>query len=177
MTLSECLTRDEWNACYFVGIQKNRDRLEKPTLIEYLMAGIIELDRAGHKFKGIVAFEHQEPDRLRKCNEGNENVLNELIDGTFKITDRAIEAMAWIGKSNLLINLSWLHDFIKMSMLKDGAKPNPKDTTMSQIYFKFAAEKWSMDYARNVLIQFIVRQGPELEQECLRWLEKHFPDD
>lgn len=43
------------------------------------------------------------------------------------------------------------------------------------VYFRFWAEKWSHEYARNALLHYLAAKG--LSEDCDQWLSKEFPED
>ncbi len=54
-------------------------------------------------------------------------------------------------------------------------KPNIEEPPLTKSYFKFYAEKWDSEYARNALLHFISRN--KMEAKLFKWLEKNFPDE
>ena len=53
--------------------------------------------------------------------------------------------------------------------------PDPSNPPSTAPYFKFYAEKWDHEYARNVLLHFINQK--KLNKTLDKWLEKHYPDE
>jgi hypothetical protein len=43
------------------------------------------------------------------------------------------------------------------------------------VRWTFAADKWDSEYARNVLLHFIKKQG--LAKKCDEWVDKNFPSN
>jgi hypothetical protein len=89
MALSNWLTRDEWNACYFAGGDAY------PNLGDRMQAGIAVLHKAGHKFAGIKSFEDGSYEKVSQCCGGNEAVLAEFMLGVFDKAGRFQELLAW----------------------------------------------------------------------------------
>jgi hypothetical protein len=53
--------------------------------------------------------------------------------------------------------------------------PDPTQPPNTKAYFKFYAEKWDSEYARNVLLHFI--SECELNEQLISWLDEKFPDE
>lgn len=127
MALSNWLTRDEWNACYFAGIKEIIDGKPCNGLGDQLCLGIGYLHRAGHKFTGITSDEKGNYDKVTQCCTGNETVLAELIGGYggFDKLARAKEVLEWKDGPN--IDWDWLRDAIAEVGLT--SPPPPADST------------------------------------------------
>lgn len=119
MALSNWLTRDEWNAAYFLGMDAAEKRAQKcADLGEQLLLGIAALHLTGYKFTGIEVV--NEPGmmaginyrKVRQCSEGNEQCLVEFMDGTLDLVGRAREFLKWAeGHPNL--DVAWLHELMR----------------------------------------------------------------
>src|SRR5215813_6938950 len=97
MTLSNWLTRDEWNAVYFAGMGEALDGKTCDSLGAHMKLGIGALVRAGYRFRGIDADAAGNYEKREACCDGNETVLAELIGdfGGFDKLGRAKEAVAF----------------------------------------------------------------------------------
>ncbi len=127
MALSNWLTRDEWNACYFLGAHAAGNGAECNNLGDQLHLGIGAMVKAGHLFEGINADEDGNYEKVEQCCDGNEAVLAERIDGGFDALARAKETVAFINGSDLSIDMSWLESGIKEHENKSSsAEPEAK---------------------------------------------------
>lgn len=110
MALSNWLTRDEWNACWVLGLEKIiDDEIEEYGLGKQLRLGIATLHKLGYKFTGIADItEDGNFTKVSMCCTGNETVLGELIDGTFNKLGRSREALAFFEKELPEYDASWL---------------------------------------------------------------------
>jgi len=43
------------------------------------------------------------------------------------------------------------------------------------VRFRFWAEKWDHEYARNALLHYIASK--KLAKDCEKWFEKHWPEE
>jgi len=92
MAFSNWVTRDEWNACFFIGKLHPEGADSLGTLLD---AGVKHLAAAGYKFTGIAVDEMGRWEKVTQCCDGNEGVLLEMLDGTFDPPGRAKEFLAW----------------------------------------------------------------------------------
>jgi hypothetical protein len=50
-----------------------------------------------------------------------------------------------------------------------------EDPPSLPVYFRFWAEKWSHEYARNALLHYLTAKG--LAEDCKQWLDKEVPPE
>lgn len=114
MALSNWLTRNEWNACYFAGLKEQIDGKPCEGLGDQLCLGIGLLCRAGYVFTGIEATRNGGYRKVRQCCGGNEAVLAELMgaNGGFDAIGRAQEAIAFVATALPDMDWSWLSDLL-----------------------------------------------------------------
>jgi hypothetical protein len=114
MTLSNWLTRDEWNTVYFAGMGEALNGMKCDSLGDQMKLGIGALVRAGYRFRGIEADADGNYEKREQCCEGNETVLAELVGGFggFDKVGRAIEAVAFAETEIPRLNFEWLKDGI-----------------------------------------------------------------
>jgi len=101
MALSNWLTRDEWNAVFFMGIAGAMTTRDPVTdLGDQMRLGIKALHKADYKFEGIDSEVDGGYTKVKQVCEGNETVLAELMGayGGFDLTGRADEAVQFIDK-------------------------------------------------------------------------------
>ena len=112
MALSNWLTRNEWNACYFAGMKEIIDGKPAEGLGDQLRLGISVLHRAGYEFTGIESTLEGDYTKVTQCCDGNESVLAELIGacGGFDRVGRAKELLAW--KDGPKVDWTWLKEII-----------------------------------------------------------------
>jgi hypothetical protein len=113
MAIANWLTRDEWNAVYFLGGKAGMDGAPCTDLGMQLRLGIGALAKAGYKFQGITADENGEFEKVEQCCAGNETVLVELITGEFDMLGRAKEAIAWAKEHAPNVDFKWLEEVIE----------------------------------------------------------------
>ena len=104
MALSNWLTRQEWNACFFAGMKEEICA----DLGTQLRLGIGLLHRSGYVFEGITSTAAGDYEKVTQCCDGNERVLVEFLDGSFDPRGRAKEVLAWTDGPNL--DWSWLSE-------------------------------------------------------------------
>jgi hypothetical protein len=114
MTLSNWLTREEWNAVYFAGMGEALDGKTCDSLGALMKLGIAALVRAGYRFRGIDAAPDGDYERREQCCDGNETVLAELVGefGGFDKLLRAKEAVAFAEREIPRLDFGWLKDGI-----------------------------------------------------------------
>lgn len=114
MALSNWLTRDEWNAVYFAGIKPilNTDK-EYYNLGNQLRLGIVELVKAGYKFRGIDADKDGNVVKRVQCCDGNETVLVEIYNGEFDYIKRAKETLKFTAREIPSLDLTWVQEIIE----------------------------------------------------------------
>lgn len=108
MSLSNWLTRDEWNAAYFAGIKVASDGTPFNNLSDQLRLGIAALHGAGYQFQGISIDDDGGVHRVTQVGDGNERVLAELMKGSFDVAARALETLAFAERTKLSYDFSWL---------------------------------------------------------------------
>lgn len=115
MALSNWLTRDEWNACYFAGMGEILDGKEAEGLGDQLRLGIGVLHRAGYKFRGIDSTPEGDYTKVTQCCEGNESVLAEMMGGYggFNKFERAKETLEFAKKALPNVDFTWLEEVVK----------------------------------------------------------------
>lgn len=118
MALSNWLTRNEWNACYFAGIKEKMDGKLCGDLGTHLRLGIGALHRSGYAFRGIMSTAEGDYEKVTQCCDGNESVLAEILDGSFDMRGRAKEVLAWTDGPKL--DWSWLSDALKEAEASDS---------------------------------------------------------
>ncbi len=103
MSLSAYLTRDEWNAAFFVAAHasaEGRIPLVRD-LSDQLRWGIVLLHKAGLAFGGVEAH-GDSPDDVEKVtcldNPSNVGVLADVISGRFDGRRRLYEFLDWAGR-------------------------------------------------------------------------------
>ncbi len=108
MALSNWLTRDEWNACYFTGLRQGTGS----DLGQQLCAGIAALHQAGYKFKGIESSANGDYKKVTMCCEGNDSCLVEVMTGTLDVLGRAKELLLWAPGNLPGMDWSWLQELV-----------------------------------------------------------------
>lgn len=113
MALSNWLTRDEWNACYFAGFKAAIDGEICNNLSDRMRLGIGALHRAGYVFAGITSSPDGDYGKVEQCCDGNETVLAELMGGYggFDSVARAKEVLAWANGPKM--DWSWLKEALE----------------------------------------------------------------
>jgi hypothetical protein len=136
MTLSNWLTRDEWNAVYFAGMGEALDGKKCKCLGDHMKLGIAALVRAGYRFCGIDADPEGNYEKRRPCSDGNETVLAELIGefGGFDKLGRAKEAVAFAEKEIPKLDFGWLKDGIADAEAGFGAAVLRKCGSVKSLY-------------------------------------------
>ena len=124
MAISNWLTRDEWNAVFFAGLEAahkyNEEHGKMPEGPQWgglggiMHFGMGALAGAGYKFTGIDAQPNGDYEKVRQCCGGNERVLAEFIDGTFSAYDRSRELLRWLKNHEDLKHLFDLEEMEKM---------------------------------------------------------------
>lgn len=119
MALSNWLTRNEWNACYFAGMKEAIDGRPCNDLGEQMRLGIGVLHRAGYIFNGIKSTAKGDYEKVTQCCHGNEAILAEIIGGYggFDGLARAKEVLVWANGPKL--DWSWLAEAAKEAEASD----------------------------------------------------------
>lgn len=112
MALSNWLTRDEWNAVFFVGLKEKIEGKPVHNLSNQLQLGIGALHRAGYVFQGIKSTAEGEYEKVMMCCDGNENILVEVMTQTLDVSARARELLVFAESSLPTMNFDWLRELI-----------------------------------------------------------------
>lgn len=111
MALSNWLGRDEWAACYWLGMREIAVHgASGGDLSKILRAGIGRLTREGYTFLGIKGYPDGNCDRLIPQSDGSVSVMSQFIDGTFDGRSQAQTAIDFCKKSVPQIDMKWLSD-------------------------------------------------------------------
>lgn len=115
MTLSDYLTRNEWNACYFLGMKVKATDHQSGiiTLADQLKAGIAIMHKSEYTFKGIVSFEDGSYVPVQPCSEENGNALIDVMSGNIDLLKRAKETLEFVSTQPVHVDFHWLHNQVK----------------------------------------------------------------
>lgn len=123
MTLSNYLTRDEWNAAFFgyFFLVKYEKAIWPVDLSTQLRTGILLLNSQNYtNWQGVSVGEQnsninsvQKTGRLSLCTRGkdNSNCLVEILNGTLDYKERAFETLEWLTNNSKLFDVEFIEKF------------------------------------------------------------------
>ncbi|MBI5445489.1 MAG: hypothetical protein HY900_30275 [Deltaproteobacteria bacterium] len=108
------LTRQEWNAAYFIGLERILKGEETGNVAVQVAVGLRELQRSGHHFARL-----REDSARGLCQapevpaeREHDRASREILAGSFDQIGRAREALAWFAETSLADRAGWLHGLV-----------------------------------------------------------------
>lgn len=123
--VADWLTRDEWNACFFLGQEAFfRDEV-RCGLCEQVAIGAKKLVDAGYVFTGLRVGTSG---RLESRGDGeppreHEHSCGEVAEGAFDDIGRARIALEWLGTRAPAVSTAWLEQLLALYDRAHGATP------------------------------------------------------
>ncbi len=111
----EWLTTDEWNVCYFLGLQAyHRDGVECGVCAQ-VVVGMELLHAADYRFEHLSsgtagAFE---PIPGARAPRNHEQTCKELGEGAFDSIDRVRRVLPWLSDRAPGLDRAWLEDLLR----------------------------------------------------------------
>jgi hypothetical protein len=107
------LTRQEWNAAYFVGLERILRGEETGNLSDQVAAGVRELHRSGYRFACVRLDGEGRCSVLTGLPAGeHDRASREILAGTFDQIGRAREALAWLRETACAEKAGWLNGLV-----------------------------------------------------------------
>lgn len=121
------LTREEWNACYFVGQEAFFREGLNCGVCEQVAVGLERLRAAGCRFRWLRAGPG---DRLEPASRvppsGEHDVsCHEVGAGSFDQIGRAREAVVWLRAHAAGVSTGWIENLLALYDRTHGAAPSP----------------------------------------------------
>lgn len=107
------LTRQEWNAAYFLGLERVFRRNHPHSFADQMAAGLQCLVQAGYPIRG--ASSDGDSRALSGATTGeHEKSCEEITRGAFDPIDRARDALPWIAANLPEMNTEWLQALLSL---------------------------------------------------------------
>jgi hypothetical protein len=110
-----CLTREEWNAAYFLGLQKIMEGRAQGNLAAQVRAGVEELCGCGYTFQRLERGPDGSlrPNRIARGGE-HQAACREILAGEFDPIERARVALAWLRPILQEEKADWLGGLVSL---------------------------------------------------------------
>jgi hypothetical protein len=108
------LTRQEWNAAYFLGLERILKGQASGNLADQLAAGVRELHRSGYSFRAVRVQADGSLCAQDGCLVGeHDRASREILHGSFDQIARARESVGWLCEACPGAEKSrWLHGLL-----------------------------------------------------------------
>ena len=114
--LLNALTKDEWNAAYFLGLEELHRGPLGFSVQEQIKRGARRLLSAGYAFERLKAASGDPLQATRKTEHPREHhaAFRELADGSFDTIGRARETLDWLAARLPNASRVWLRDLLSL---------------------------------------------------------------
>ena len=113
---ADWLTRDEWNVCYFLGLDSFHRGEVDCGVCEQVAVGMKRLLAGGYRFERLRLGPsgRLEPDSAAIRSGEHEGSCGEIGDGDFDQIGRARQAIGWLGIHAPEIPTGWLEALVAL---------------------------------------------------------------
>ena len=114
--LLNTLTKDEWNAAYFLGLEELHRGPFGFGVHEQIKRGARRLVSAGYAFERLKAASggSLQPTRETESSREHRAAFQEMADGSFDTIGRARETLDWLATRLPNTNRAWLRDLLSL---------------------------------------------------------------
>lgn len=131
---ADWLTRGEWNACYFLGLDAFHRGDEDCGACEQVAVGMRRLGEAGYRFRHLTRAPsgRWQPAACARPTGEHRGSCTALGDGSFDQLGRARRAIGWLRARAPGISTAWLEELVSLYDRIHGPEAAPRGDRLGE---------------------------------------------